>query len=114
MVLTSGGKVSRYLLGLGGSTQGSSYGPRDVRLALVEASENKIGSPFDDVLLYCYVYDPETGNYRLAINLVRIAGAITVLVLATLLGLAWWREWRKPNRPAPAGGGESADGATKP
>jgi protein SCO1/2 len=95
MILTPGGRVSRYLLGIGGTTAGSPYGPRDLRLALVEASEEKIGSPWDGVLLFCYVYDPEKGNYRFAINAVRTAGAVTVLLLGGALGLAWWREWRK-------------------
>jgi protein SCO1/2 len=73
---------------------------RDLRLGLVEASEHKIGSPVvDAVLLFCYHYDPETGKYTMAaLNLVRAAGAVTVLVLGSLLWMAWRREMRK-NKP---------------
>ena len=56
MVATPDGKLSRYFYGI-------DYSPRDVRLGLVEASENKIGSPVDQVLLFCFHYDPVTGKY---------------------------------------------------
>ena len=67
----------------------------------MEASEHKIGTPVvDRVLLFCYRYDPETGKYTMAVmNLVRAAGALTVVVLASLLWLAWRRE-RRNNKPA--------------
>jgi protein SCO1/2 len=93
-LLTPTGKVSRYFLGL-------DYRPLDLRLGLVEASENKIGSPVDQVILFCYHYDPETGKYTaVAMNLVRAGGAVTVLVMATALGLAWRRDWRKGRAPS--------------
>ncbi len=74
MVLTPEGRLSRYFYGV-------EYEPRDVRLGLVEASQNKIGSPVDQILLFCYHYDPVTGKYgAVVMNLVRFAGASFTLV----------------------------------
>ena len=79
MVVTPQGQMARYLFGV-------EYGPRDLRLALVEASEGKVGSPVDQVLLYCYHYDPETGKYGFVImRVVRLAGAATVLLLGAFI-----------------------------
>jgi protein SCO1/2 len=75
-VLTPDGTVSRFLSGI-------EYSPRDLRLALVEASDGKIGTATDQALLLCYMYDPTTGKYGLAIlTVLRAAGAVTVLSLA--------------------------------
>jgi protein SCO1/2 len=92
MILTPEGKVARYFLGLQDKTFA-----RDLRLGLVEASEHKIGTPvIDRVTLFCLRYDPETGKYTMtALNLVRAAGAITVIVLGSALLVAWRRERRK-------------------
>ena len=79
VVLTPGGKVSRYFYGI-------EYAPRDLRLGLVEASQNKIGSPVDKVLLYCFHYDPSTGKYSLLVlNLVRVGGILTILGVIAML-----------------------------
>jgi len=79
MVLTPQGKISRYFYGI-------QYLPRDVRLGLVEASAGKIGSPVDQVLLFCYHYDPVTGKYGLLIGrIVRISGLLTVLAIGILV-----------------------------
>jgi protein SCO1/2 len=76
MVLTPDGTISRYFYGI-------QYPARDLRLGLVEAASGKIGSPVDQILLFCYHYDPATGKYGVAIlNVVR------VVCLATLFGLA--------------------------
>jgi protein SCO1 len=76
MVLTPEGRVSRYFYGI-------SYSPRDVRLGLVEASEGRIGSAVDAILLFCFHYDPQTGKYSVFItNFVRAAGVLTVLLIA--------------------------------
>jgi protein SCO1 len=73
MVLTPTGKISRYFYGI-------SYPERDLRLGLVDASQGKIGSPVDQVLLFCYHYDPHTGKYGLLISRVlQLAGGLTVL-----------------------------------
>jgi protein SCO1/2 len=85
-VLTPQGRLSRYLFGV-------EYGPRDLRFALIEASEGKVGTPVDQVLLYCYHYDPETGRYGFVImRVVRLAGAATVLALGTFIFVMLRRE----------------------
>ena len=86
MVLTPGGRVSRYLYGF-------EYNPRDVRLALVEASANKIGNATDAILLLCYHYDPVTGKYsRGAMTFVRAGGLVTVAGLAGFIFVMIRRE----------------------
>jgi protein SCO1/2 len=81
ITLTPHGRVSRYLYGF-------EYKPRDIRLALVEASANKIGTATDAVLLLCYHYDPAIGKYsRSAMNFVRAGGVATVLSLAGFIFL---------------------------
>ncbi|HTU21425.1 MAG TPA: SCO family protein [Gemmataceae bacterium] len=98
MILTPDGKVSRYLLRLRDPDRSGDFS-RDLRLGLVEASEHKIGTKTDSILLFCYRYDPETGKYTMtALNLVRAAGAITVLLLGSALLVMWRREWRKVSR----------------
>jgi protein SCO1/2 len=78
MVLTPQGKISHYFYGV-------EYGPRDVRLGLVEASAGRVGSPVDQLLLYCYHYDPSTGKYAWVINLYRLGGVLTVGGMIALL-----------------------------
>ncbi|MEK6333602.1 MAG: SCO family protein [Acidobacteriota bacterium] len=79
MVLTPEGKLARYFYGI-------TYDPDHVRLGLVEASQNKIGSPVDALMLYCYHYDPATGKYGLVVmNVVKIAGGLTVVLIVGLL-----------------------------
>jgi len=79
MVITPAGKVARYFYGV-------EYSPRDLRLGLVEASNSKIGSPVDQILLFCYHYDPTTGKYSVAImSFLRLAGVATVLAIGTFL-----------------------------
>jgi protein SCO1/2 len=86
MVLTPDGRLARYLYGV-------SYPPRDLRLSLVEAAENRIGTVTDQILLYCYHYDPATGRYGFLIaRLIKIAGVFTAAGLAVLIGLLLRRE----------------------
>jgi protein SCO1 len=81
MLATSEGKLSRYFYGI-------DYPARDVRLGLIETSQNKIGSPMDQLLLYCYHYDPATGRYGAVImNVMRIAGIATVLGIVAMFFL---------------------------
>ena len=88
MIATPEGRLSRYFYGV-------EYAPRDVRLGLVEASANKIGSPVDQVLLFCFHYDPATGKYgAVAINLLRISGAAFVLIGGAFLLVMLKREKR--------------------
>ena len=86
MVITPEGKVARYFYGI-------EYPARDLRLALVEASENKIGSLVDQVLLYCFHYDPSIGKYGLVImNVLRLAGVATVIALGTFMIVMFRRD----------------------
>jgi protein SCO1/2 len=88
VIATPQGKVSRYLFGI-------DYGPRDLRLALLDASGEKIGSPLERALLYCYHYDLATGRYSLAImRIVQVAGAATAFSLGALI-FVWTRRERR-------------------
>jgi protein SCO1/2 len=81
VVLTPTGKVSRYFYDV-------HYSGRDLRLGLVEASHNQIGSPIDQVLLFCFHYDPTAGKYGATImNFVRAGGVLTVVGLVLMIGL---------------------------
>ena len=85
-VTTPKGVVSRYLLGI-------DFAPRDVRLALVEASNNTLGTVRDKILLYCYHYDPTTGRYGAAtINAIRVGFIATVASFLTFLFVSLRRE----------------------
>ncbi len=89
MVLTPQGKVSRYFYGI-------DYRPNDLRLAVSEAAGEKLSSPVEQVLLYCFAYDPSTGRYSLAIwRGVKAASAVTFLGLLGLVGTLGWRERRR-------------------
>ncbi|HEV3202824.1 MAG TPA: SCO family protein [Gemmataceae bacterium] len=98
VVLTPQRKIARYFYGI-------QFPPRDLRLGLVEAAENKIGSPVDQLLLLCFHYDPATGKYTVtALNFVRLAGGIFVLALGLFFVVLWRREKRQAPTPlAPAG-----------
>jgi protein SCO1 len=86
MVLTPDGRLARYFYGI-------KYPPRDLRFGLEEASAGKIGSPVDQILLYCYHYDPATGKYGILISRVlQIAGLITLLGLALMVAILLRRE----------------------
>ncbi len=88
ILMTPDGRTSRYFYGI-------DFSPRDVRLALIEAAANKIGSPIDQLLLFCYHYDPATGKYTLLVTRVlQLAAAATVLVLGGFIGFWLVRERR--------------------
>jgi protein SCO1/2 len=96
-VATPDGRLSRYLYGI-------DYRDRDLRLSLVEASANKIGTLSDQALLFCYHYDPANGRYGLVImNIIRLLCTLTALALAAFVILALWRErrLRQTWRPLP-------------
>jgi protein SCO1/2 len=97
VVITPQGKIARYFYGV-------EYSPRDLRFALIEASEERIGSPVDQLLLYCYQYDPTTGRYSAAVmNIIRVGGVLTVLAVAAFVLRSARRERRKSKMPPPAG-----------
>jgi protein SCO1/2 len=92
MILTPDGKAARYLYGV-------AYEPKDLKLALVEASGGRIGSRVDQVLLFCYHYDPKTGKYgAVAINSLRAAALLVLIALAVSLTLLWRREIQEGRR----------------
>ncbi|MBI4209596.1 MAG: SCO family protein [Deltaproteobacteria bacterium] len=90
-VLTPQGEISRYLYGI-------DYPPRDLKLALLEASQGKIGNPVDKFLLFCYHYDPKGRRYALfATNLMKIAGGATVVGIIAFLFYLGIQHRRKEN-----------------
>ena len=92
VIATPQGRLARYFYGL-------EYSARDLRLGLVEASQGKIGSPVDTVLLYCFAYDPVSGTYAAtALNAIRIGGVVTVLALGGFLVTSVRRERRSEGR----------------
>jgi len=96
VLVTPQGKISRYYYGI-------EFSPRDLRLGLIEAAAGKIGSPIDQLLLFCYHYDPLTGRYNLIVTrMLRLAAGVTVLALAGLIIFMLRREQRPqvPSRAA--------------
>jgi protein SCO1/2 len=92
MIVTPDGRLSKYFYGV-------EYAPRDIRLGLVEASLNKIGTPVDQILLFCYHYDPSTGKYgAVAVNTMRIAAGGFVLLAGAFLFLMLRRDVRPAAR----------------
>jgi protein SCO1 len=88
IVTTPEGKLSRYLFGI-------EYPPRDLKFALMESSAGKIGSVVDQVLLYCYHYEPATGSYSLvAMNAVRMGGVVTMVALLGFVAISLRRDNR--------------------
>jgi protein SCO1/2 len=90
LVLTPQGKIAQYYYGV-------DYAPRDIRLGLVQASDNKIGTVVDQVLLYCYHYDPAKGKYGAVITrILRLSGLATILILGAMFAVLSRRgPWRK-------------------
>lgn len=88
IMLTPEGTVARYFYGI-------DYAPRDVKLGLVETAENKVGGVTEQLLLYCFHYDPSTGKYGFAVlNALRLA-AVATLVGMGAMGFVFWRRGRR-------------------
>jgi protein SCO1/2 len=86
VLVTPKGKIAQYYYGV-------EYSARDMRLGMVEASQNKIGTIADQVLLYCYHYDPRTGKYGVIItNIIRLSGVATVVILGGFLVIMFRRD----------------------
>ena len=84
MITTPEGKISRYLYGI-------DYAPKDVKFAVMESAQNKIGSAAEQLMLYCYHYDPATGKYGFAVlRIMRIGAVATLLGMGTMI-FAFWR-----------------------
>ena len=85
-ILSEDGKISRYLYGI-------QFKERDFRLALVEASEGKVGNTLDRLLLYCFHYDPNAKGYVvMATNVMKLGGVATILLLGIFLAIMWKRD----------------------
>ena len=96
MFVSPTGTLTRYLHGL-------QFNPRDIRTALVEASEGTVGSPLDQVILYCFRYDSERGSYvPYAANIMKLGGLLTLIVLGAILFVLWRRENRRVTASYPA------------
>lgn len=88
VVATPQGRLSRYFFGI-------EYAPRDLKFALIESSAGRVGNVIDQVLLYCYHYDPKTGSYSfVAMKAVQLGGAFTLLALVGFVVVALRREQR--------------------
>jgi protein SCO1/2 len=88
VVATPDGRLARYFFGI-------EYAPRDVKFALIESSVGKIGSVVDQLLLYCYHYDPSTGSYGfVAMNAVRLGAVVTLVALSGFVLVSLRRERR--------------------
>jgi protein SCO1 len=87
--LTPNGKIARYLYGI-------QYDPKTLRLTLTEASEGKVGTTVDRLVLYCFHYDENEGRYApVARNIMKLGGAIALVLFGGLLGALWLTEYRK-------------------
>jgi protein SCO1/2 len=88
-LISEDGKITRYLYGI-------EFKANDMKLALMEASEGKIGNTIDKLILYCYHYDPDSQGYVVfASNVMRLGGALTLIVMIIFLGLLFYRERQK-------------------
>ncbi len=88
-ILSPDGKISRYLYGL-------NYEPKDLKFSLMEASDGKIGTPVEQLLLYCYHYDATENTYVLfAENIMRLGGLLTLIILGGFLYFFWKKEKKK-------------------
>jgi protein SCO1/2 len=88
MLVTPDGKLSRYLYGI-------DYAPKDVKFGLIESADKKIGSASDQLLLYCYHYDPSTGKYGLAILSVMRFVSVLMLIGMVAVGFVFWKRGKR-------------------
>ena len=92
MITTPDGRLSRYFYGI-------DYSPKDLKFGLMESAESKVGNAAEQLLLYCYHYDPATGKYGLAILSVLRIGAVFTLLSMAAMGLVFWRRNKKAQGP---------------
>lgn len=91
IVVTPDGKLSRYHYGI-------DYAPRDLKFSLMESGESRVGNAAEQLLLYCYHYDPASGKYGVAIlNVIRLGGIATILGMG-LMALVFWRRNKKKDQ----------------
>jgi len=100
-IVTPQGKLAQYYMGV-------EYSPKDMRLGLVEASANRIGTPVDNILTYCYHYDPKTNKHSLIVaRVVQLGGLVTVLTLGGFMLVMFRRDARQDNESGPGKTGTS-------
>ena len=93
-IITPQGRIAQYYMGV-------EYSPKDLRLGLAEASDNRIGSPVDNILTYCYHYDPGTNKHSLIVaRIVQLGGMVTVLTLAGFMFLMFRADARRDRQAA--------------
>jgi protein SCO1/2 len=105
-IVTPEGKLAQYYMGV-------EYSPKDLRLGLAEASSNRIGSPVDHILTYCYHYDPLTNRHSLIVaRIVQLGGLVTVVSLGGFMLVMFRRDARQdsPPKTGTAGKGTKVDG----
>jgi protein SCO1/2 len=107
-VITPDGRISRYLYGV-------EFEPKTLRFAIMEGGEGRIGSTLERFILWCHVYDPESGSYQLfAFRVMQLGGVATLFVMVLGLGLLWMRERHRTASTAvavaPAGSGVPGEG----
>jgi len=96
MVLGPDGKISRYLYGV-------EFSPRDLKLAILEASQGRVGTTLDRAILRCFKYDPASRKYHFyVIGALRLGAGAFGAALIVLLGVLWWRELSRARRKEPA------------
>ena len=97
-ILTPDGRLSRVLYGV-------KYDSANVRMALLEASQGKVGTTLDRIILWCHIYDAQAGGYVvMAMRVMQLGGVLTLLVLGGGLGWFWWREAQARRLAPPAAG----------
>jgi protein SCO1/2 len=93
-IVTPEGKLAQYYMGV-------EYSPKDLLLGLDEASSNRIGSPVDNILTYCYHYDPQTNKHSLIVaRVVQLGGLLTVFMLGGFMLVMFRRDFRHDDPPA--------------
>jgi protein SCO1/2 len=93
-IVTPAGRLAQYYLGV-------EYSPKDLRLGLVEASNGKIGSPVDNILTYCYHYDPRTNKHSLIVaRVVQLGGLVTMASLGGFMFVMFRRDYRNEHQAA--------------
>lgn len=96
-IVTPEGKLAQYYMGV-------EYSPKDIRLGLVEASGNHIGSPVDNILTYCYHYDPQSNKHSLIIaRVVQLGGAMTLVMLGGFMWIMFRRDYRAAHEKLASG-----------
>jgi protein SCO1/2 len=102
-IVTPEGKLAQYYMGV-------EYSPKDLRLGLVEASANRIGSPVDNILTYCYHYDPQTNKHSLIVaRVVQLGGLVTLFTLGGFMLVMFRRDSRADDGTTDGNGASKAN-----